>query len=189
MGDEPTVPGLTFPGGTGYLAVPADSYDFQISAAGSSAAEAVDEVTGLALDAGSSYTAVAHGSLGNGSFTVSPLGDDYSEMTAGSFRVQVFHAADNAAFAQVDVWNITGGEASALIPDFDYGTGVTTELPAGAYDICLDVDNDSGCDASFSLPDLPEGIFVNLYAVNDSSGTPFLIAHLEDGSTARIDAN
>lgn len=189
MGDDPAVAGLSFPEGTDYLTLPADTYDFQLSVSGTTAAEYAYQVEGLPLDADTAYTAVAHGYLGDGSLTVTPLVDDTADIADGSFRVQVFHAANASAFAQVDVWNITGGEASPLIVDFDYGVGVVADLPAGAYDICLDVNDDSGCDASFSLPDLPADIFVNLYAVNDMDGNPFLVAHLPDGATARINPN
>ena len=51
----------------------------------------------------------------------------------------------------------------------------------------LDVNDDATCDAVFALPEITSG-FVNLIATNDTDGVPFLIAVLDDGTQARIDA-
>jgi hypothetical protein len=156
-------------------------------------------IDALPLDAGVMYTAVAHGYLdadnassnNDNAFMVSALVDSKADLDSANFRVQALHAAAAAAFAKVDVWALDakGEPATALIPDFDYGESGVVDLPAGEYRICLDIDADAVCDAKFSLPDLPAGLFVNLYAVNTTDGVPFLLAHLEDGTTAQIDAD
>lgn len=192
-GDAPAFEGVIFTKATEYATLPVDSYDVQISAAGTTAADAVFNVEGIAVEADKSYTAIAHGYLaaadGENTFDITIVEDDMMDISSGSFRVQVIHAAAAGAFGIVDVWNVTDAAApTPLIPDFSYGAAVTTDLPAGAYDVCLDVNADAACDATFSLPELSEG-FINLVATNDADGTPSLIAILEDGTTVAIAAN
>jgi hypothetical protein len=163
-----------FGSGTGYAELPVGSYDVQISVEGTTAADAVFTVEGIGVEKDMSYTAIAHGYLGgaegDGAFTVSLLEDDRGGIPDGFFRVQVVHAAALGAFGNVDVWSVDNPEAPvALIPDFPYAGSVTTELPSGAYTICLDVNDDAACDATFALPELTGG-FINLYATNDVSG-------------------
>ena len=119
-------------------------------------------------------------------FAITPFVGDVSEPTEGTFRVQVIHAAASA-FAQVDIWNITdAANPAALIPDFDYGAEVTTELPTGiAFVLGLDVNNDADPDAVFNIPDSLTG-FIGLYAVNDVDGNPSLLAHFEDGTAVQL---
>jgi len=188
---EATIPiqeDLAFPTGTTYAEVPGGTYDIQIVAADGDPTMPAYEVEDLTLDNGVSYTAVAHGYLGGSPnpFAVAALVDDRDGISSSNFRVQVLHAAAATAFAQVDVWNVTDAQNPApLIPDFDYGASVTTDLPTGQYTICLDVNDDAACDATFQLPDLPTG-FYNLYATNDNAGNPFLVAHTDEG-TVRLD--
>jgi len=59
-------------------------------------------------------------------------------------------------------------------------------VPAGAYSVGIDVDDDASPDLTFELPALDPGTVVNLYAVS-AEGDVFLIAQLPDGTTARID--
>jgi hypothetical protein len=90
---------------------------------------------------------------------------------------------------QVDIWNIPAtGAPSPLYTDVDYGVaGGAMDLPAGAYTIGFDVDNDANPDVVFDLPSLPAGTVANVFAVSEGS-TVFLIAQLQDGTVARIDA-
>jgi hypothetical protein len=192
-GDTLAFTGASFTSASEYAVLPVDSYDVQISAAGTTAADAVFSVEGIAVEADKAYTAIAHGYLapgeGENGFAVTILVDDWMDIPDGSFRVQVVHAAAAGAFGTVDVWNVSDKTApSPLVPGFNYGDAVTTDLPAGAYDVCLDVDADAVCDATFSLPELTAG-FINLVATNDVDGTPSLVAILEDGTSVSIAAN
>ena len=191
-GEAPAFAGAGFSQFTDYAELPVDTYDVQISAAGTTAADAVFTVEGIAVEKDASYTAIAHGYLAGGdgtsAFDVTLLEDNRDEIPDGFFRVQVVHAAALGAFGNVDVWSVGNpDEPVALIPDFPYADAVTTELPSGAYTICLDVNDDATCDAVFALPEITSG-FVNLIATNDTDGVPFLIAVLDDGTQARIDA-
>ena len=120
-------------------------------------------------------------------FAISPFVADLTEPNAGTFKIQVVHAAAGSAFATVDVWNITDiDNPMPLIPGFEYGASVTTELPSGvAYVLGLDVDADANPDAIFDIPDSLSG-FVGVYAINDVNGNPSLLAQFEDGTTAEL---
>ncbi|MAA79642.1 MAG: hypothetical protein CL916_10315 [Deltaproteobacteria bacterium] len=187
------VDNVDFPAGSAYLTVPAGEYTFEVAPTGTSYADVVPVGLTADLEAGVSYTAIAHGYLdptnGSNGFAITPFVTDRSEVTEGTFRLQVVHAAAADAFAQVDIWNITDADSpAALIEDFDYGTSVTTELPTGvAFVLGVDVDNDASPDATFNIPDSLTGV-VSVYAVNDTAGVPFLFAHLDDGTTVQIDA-
>ena len=110
-GADPAFAGAAFTDATVYAALPVDTYDVQISAAGTTAADAVFSVEGIAVEADKSYTAIAHGYLaaadGENAFAVTILEDDRMDIPDGSFRVQVIHAAAAGAFGTVDVWNVT----------------------------------------------------------------------------------
>lgn len=185
---------VAFPSGTGYLEVPSGDYTFEVAPAGTTYADAVPVALTATLEPGVSYTAIAHGYLdptnGSNGFALTPFGNDRAPAAPGNFTVQVIHAAAAAPFAQVDIWNITdANNPTPLIENLDYGSEVTTELPMGiGFELGVDINNDSSPDATFSIPDSLSG-FVAVYATNDTSGTPFLFAHLEDGTTVQINAN
>jgi hypothetical protein len=183
--DAPVVSELEFPDGTPYLEVPAGTYDFAVSAAGTGADEAVLSIDDLELSAGVSYTAVAYDELS--SITALPLVDDYSGLASGKIRVRVVHTAE--AVGQVDVWNIPeSGDPTPIWSDLDFGSaGEAVDLDAGSYTVGVDVDDDETPDLTFVLPALDAGVVVNVFAVNDADDAVFLIAELPDGSTARID--
>ena len=182
---------VTFPIGSDYLVVPDGEYTFEVAPAGTTAADVLPISLTAILEADTYYTAIAHGYLdpanGTNGFAITPFVQDMSEITDGNFRVQVIHAA--AGLGQVDIWNITDSDNPApLIVDLDYGAEVTTELPTGvAFVLGVDVDDDATPDVVFNIPDSLTG-FVGVYAANETDGTPFLFAHLEDGTTVRLDA-
>jgi hypothetical protein len=182
---------VPFLAGSGFLELPAGEYTFEVVPTGAGYDNVVPVPLTATLNDGDVYTAIAHGYVdsanGSNGFAITPFAGDLSAPTAGNFRVQVVHAAPADAFAQVDIWNITDMEnATPLIPDFDYGATVTTELPMGiGFVLGVDIDNNEEADAIFTLPDNLSG-FVGLYAVNDTSGVPHLVAHFEDGQVAVI---
>jgi hypothetical protein len=174
---------LAFLAGTPYIDLPAGEYRFRVAPTGGAATDAVLDVTAdLAADA--KYTAVAVGRVA----AIEPLllADDKSGLAAGSFRVQVVHAA--AAVGEVDIWNLTGGTPSMLLENVPFKGVATLDLPAGAYRVGIDVNNDATPDVTFSLPNLPADLFVNLFAVSDATDTVWLAAQLPDGTVAPISA-
>jgi hypothetical protein len=181
----PAVTNLAFQSGTDYLTVPPADYSVDVSANGQSASQSVLSVPSVTLESDRSYTAVAFGTLA--SLRALALVDDASNLSAGNIRVRAVHTA--SAVGQVDIWNIPAtGAPSPLYTDVDYGVaGGAMDLPAGAYTIGFDVDNDANPDVVFDLPSLPAGTVANVFAVSEGS-TVFLIAQLQDGTVARIDA-
>ena len=182
---------LEFLDTTGFVELPAGDYSFAVAPAGTDFASAVPVSLDVSLTDGDVYTAIAHGyldtSVESNGFAITPFGADLSAPSDGTFRVQVVHAAAAAAFATVDIWNITDeANPTPLIPGFAYGSEVTTELPTGvAFRLGVDINADTVPDAVFDIPDSLSG-FVGLYAVNDSTGAPSLLAHFEDGTSAQL---
>ncbi len=176
---------LSFGDSTGYLDVDAGSYDFDVSAAGSSAADAVLSIGDADLMPDRSYTAVAYDNLGT--IQAILLADSTADIPEGNIRVRAIHTA--AGVGEVDIWNIPsdGSTPTPLYENVGFGVaGAELDLPAGAYTIGFDVDNDASPDLIFELPALTAGTHANIFAVADTMGV-HLVAQLPDGSTARID--
>lgn len=182
---DPVVTDLAFAQGTPYLDVPATSYTFQVAPAGAGVGSTVLTIADLTLAAGMDYTAVAFDTVG--SIRAAALVDDASGLAEGSFRVHVMHAAP--AVGVVDIWALTDDGASPLLTDVPFAGAASLDLPAGAYRVGFDVNDDASPDVTFSLPELPGGLYVNLFATNDAGGNVFLLAQLPDGTVARVDAD
>jgi hypothetical protein len=190
-GEASGIADAPFLAATGFVALPPGEYSFAVAPAGTDFASAVPVTLDVTLADGDAYTAIAHGyldtSVESNGFAITPFAADLSAPTDGTFRVQVVHAAAASAFAKVDIWNITDpANPQPLIPDFDYGEEVTTELPTNtAFTLGVDIDADATPDAVFEIPDSLTG-FVGVYAVNDVNGAPSLLAHFEDGTSVQL---
>lgn len=180
---------LEFPTGTGYIEVPAGTYDFDVNVFGAGAEGAPISLPGANLPAGVKVTATAIGTLDAGDDkALEPivLIDDDSDIEEGSFKIRVIHAAPGVP--NVKIWEVSG-EPAALIEDYAYGAfNVVTQLPGGTYNLGFDVAPADGVpELVFNTGEIPAGVYVNLYATNDAAGNVFLIAQLPDGTTVRID--
>jgi hypothetical protein len=174
--------GLAFPNSTGYLELDAGTYDFDLAPAGQPASASVLAIDDLALEGGTSYTAAAIGPVA--SLQALALVDAVDGIPAGSFRVRAIHAA--AGVGKVDIWAL-GDTPAKVYSQVDFGVaGDPLDLPAGAYTLGFDVNADATPDLVFETPDLPAGLFINLFAVKQADAV-FLVAQLPDGTTARID--
>jgi hypothetical protein len=182
---QPAVSGLAFLDGTGYVSLDPGNYRIDVSANGDSPSESVLTVPTVDLQDKGRYTAVAYGTLA--SIRALALVDDDSNLAASNIRVRAIHTA--ADVGQVDIWNIpANGSPAVLYSDVDFGVaGGYLDLPAGAYTIGFDVNNDATPDVVFDLPSLPAGTVANVFAVSQS-GSVFLVAQLQDGTIARINA-
>lgn len=185
---EAALPGtedLSFPNSSAFITVPAGSYDIAIVPAGGKLEQAVLSVPGLALEADKAYTGVAYDRVAG--LKALALEDDLSTPATGSFRVRAIHAAPDVGV--VDIWNIPEtGDPAKIYDDVDFGdAGGYLELPAGAYTLGFDVDEDMVPDVIFQTPALAEGLVINLFAVQDGDDNLFLNAQLADGTTARLD--
>lgn len=191
-GEGPVADNLMFREGTGYLEVPAGDYTFEISVSGTGADEAV-LAPALTLDADTKYTAIAIGDLNEADpigLQALPLVDDDAGIDAANVRITVVHAAP--AVGEVDVWEISDPQNPAeLLSDVPFGAAATLpDIPAGALEIGLDLDNDAMPDVTFSVPDAGlGGLQVNVYANNDANGDVALIAQLPDGTVLPINPN
>jgi hypothetical protein len=178
----PAVTDLAFSEGTAYVELWAGSYDIAITAAGAPADQAVLEIPGLMLDGDRAYTAVAFDYIEK--LGALALEDDKDMIPAGYTRLQVTHAAPDVP--QVDIWDMDAGVM--LVDDFDFGATGTLDVPASAYNLGFDVDDNGTAEVTFSVPNLGGDTQVNVFAVNDDSGV-FLLAQLEDGNIARVNAD
>jgi hypothetical protein len=185
-GAAKVVEDLAFLEGTGYLTVEEGTYDFNITATGTPANQSVLDVTGLALAGDAYYTAVAFDALS--SIQAMALVDDYENLDAGNIRIRAIHAAE--VVGQVDIWVIPDmGAPSILYENVDFGVaGDYLDLPAAAYTLGFDLDDDATPDVIFDVPSLAAGTVANVFAVNDNMGSVTLQAQLEDGSLVQIDS-
>ena len=178
-GGSAVIPGLEALAATNYVTVPEGDYAFDVFAAGADpTGTPAFSIPSLNYAADASYTAVAYES--GASFAALRLDEPAIEPAAGNIRVRAIHIANGVG--QVDIWNITDPAAPApLIVDFNFGTASEfLEIPAQAYTLGLDVNNDATPDLTFSIPPLPAGTVANLYAIVGADG-PFLAGQL--GST------
>jgi hypothetical protein len=138
----------------------------------------------LSFEDGRSYTAVAFGRVAN--IGALFFEDDRSTLGTSEIRVRAIHGAPDVG--QVDVYNVAAdGTATAILNDVDFG-GVADpiDLPAGAYTLGIDADNDASPDLYFALPALEGGTLANLYVTQDAGGV-FVLAQLDGSTTARVE--
>ncbi len=177
---------LAFKEGTGYLNLDADTYTFNVTAAGAPAPPpSVLDIGPADLLGGAFYTAAAINLL-LGPIEGLTMEDNNSNPGAGNIRVRAIHAAPGVG--EVDIWEVSDLQNPVLLYENvnfrDVGDYLL--LPAGAYMIGFDVDDDGVPDLTFSTPALPEGIILNLFAVNQVNDI-FLIAQFQNGTVAQID--
>ena len=134
---------------------------------------------------GGCYTTVVYDNAAN--LDVVVLEDDYSPIPRGLIRLRAFHAAPSVG--QVDLYDVTIPGAPVLVEeDLDFGNaGAVLELPAEAFSLGLDVDDDGRADLVFDVPELAEGSVVNAFASEDAAGDIAIIAQLDGGTAVRID--
>ncbi len=139
----------------------------------------------LPLERGKRYTAVAYGNLANIGATY--FVDDPAGLAAGNIRVRAIHGAPSVG--QVDIYAVDAdGTQSLLLADVNFGDVANPlDVPAGAYTLGVDVNNDAQSDVMFALPDISAGTLANVYVTEDASGNVFALAQLPGSFTARID--
>jgi len=157
---EPVITDLAYGEASEYLQVPAGTYDFEVRAAGSPAAEPAAYSTGdLELPADATVTAIAAGVLGSAdeadAFRVLPLVEGFADPGAGNAAVRVVHAGADAPTVDIDVGNDGTAELTGVDRFADSGPeGVA--LPAGT---ALQIGIAAGGETvtAFTTPELPEG--------------------------------
>ncbi|MBU1240604.1 DUF4397 domain-containing protein, partial [Myxococcota bacterium] len=162
-GETSVVTNLMFPEGTEFLEVDAGTYTFNVTATNTPVDQSVLDIENAMLMGGSAYTAVAYDNLGD--IKALLLEEDWSGLEAGDIRVRAIHTA--ASVGEVDIWEISDPEnPTALFTNVGFGdVGAYMDLPAGAYILGIDVDDDMVPDLRYDLPALPEGTIANIFAV------------------------
>lgn len=115
------------------------------------------------------------------------LEDDYSPIREGEIRLRAIHAAPSVG--EVDIYDVTDlGDPILVEENLDFGmAGVALDLPAEAFSLGLDVDDDGLSDLIFDVPELAEGSVVNAFASEDAAGEVVIIAQLDGGVTVQLD--
>jgi hypothetical protein len=181
----PAVTDLAFKEGTGYLELDAGTYTFNVVPNGGTPADSVLDVGPLDLLGGAHYTAAAVNLL-LAPIEALAMEDNNSDPGSGNIRVRAIHTAPGVG--EVDIWEVS----DLLNPILLYENvnfrdiGEYLILPAGAYTLGFDVDNDAVPDLTFSTPAIPAGSIVNIFAVNQVADV-FLLAQFQDGTVAQID--
>ena len=154
-------------------------YDIAIPAAGTDV-PVVEASVGIA--AGSGLTVFAFNELAG--IAPGAVPNTLDGLAPGNIRLQVIHTA--VGIGLVDVWDL--GSGAKLLDNFDFGFYGTLDVPEGALEIGLDLDEDEIPDATFSVPSLGADTLVNVFAINDDDGVALYAVFL-DGTTARVDAD
>jgi hypothetical protein len=182
-GEEAAITDLAFLESTGFVTLDEGDYTFDIAPSMAALEDSVKQVS-VSLMGERSYTAVAYGELADG-LMVMALEDDLSD-TGDMIRVRAIHTA--TAVGQVDIWNIPGeGDPTPLYENVDFGVaGDALDIPAGAYTLGFDVDDDASPDVIFELPELAAGTIANVFAINDLDGNVSLRVQFADSTLATI---
>lgn len=176
---------IAFPSSTDYTNISVPTGKLDITTDGTTATSVLS--ADLKFEDGTAYTAVAVGRVA--SLAALFFKDDRTGLDSGEIRVRAIHGAPDVG--QVDIYSLgADGAATSILSDVDFGTAAEPlDLPAGAYTIGVDVDDDATPDLYFALPDLPGGTLANVYVTQEDAGEVFVLAQLDGSTTARIDAS
>ncbi len=174
---------ISFTQSTPYASLSAGAHRLEVSADGT-AAGAVLTVPSAQFAAGKRYTAVAYDAVAS---LKALLIEDAEAPTGASIKVRAIHAAPGVG--QVDVLSLAAdGTTSPVVSDVSFGqVSAALELPAGAYTLGVDVNDDANADLYFELPNLPGGTTANVFVTQDAQGSVFALAQLGDGTIARVE--
>jgi hypothetical protein len=160
---------------TGYVTVPAGTYDVQIRPAGAAASSSPVYSTGpLTLRTNATLSALAAGLLGSTdnaqAFRVLPLDEGFGNPADGRARVRIVHAGADAPTVALDVGDDGSSEVAALERFKDTGaTGV--DLPAGqSFQVGVRAGNTKV--TAFTIPALPSRGEVFVIATGQLSAKP-----------------
>lgn len=121
---------LNFGNVTGWIELPAASYQIVLAPAGTSLDEAVLGPAAFTLAPDTWNTVAVVGSSADRTLTTRMLTERYTYIPAQNAHVTVFHAIEGAP--AVDV---LAADGSVLVSNLAYGSGMTVDVPAGSYDL------------------------------------------------------
>jgi hypothetical protein len=133
---------------------------------------------------GQPYTVVAINDSANIEAILFP--DSHAPISDGQIRVRAIHAATGGQ--QIDFLQVAAdGTTTELSKNLDFGDfSEAMDLPAGAYTIGIDLDNDLKAEAFFQPSDFPEDTRVNIFFTQDAAGDMLAYAQLSGATTERI---
>ncbi len=112
--------------------------------------------------------------------------DSHLPLAENEIRVRAIHAL--AGGPQVDFLRVDAdGTTTELSKNLDFGDfSDAMDLPAGAYTIGIDLDNDLIPEAFFQPSDFPADTRVNIFFTQDSAGDMLVYAQLSGATAERI---
>lgn len=186
-GSTPAVNDLFFGNGTGYLSLSSGTYRFDVGPGSGTLQDSILSADGVSLAAGVSYSAVAIGPVADIELLL--LQDNYANLANGNIRIRAVHAAKGVG--NVDVLVVPeNADTVPLFTGLTFGNAsATADVPAGAYRVGLDLDQDHVPELTYLLPHLRSGTVANIFATPSPNGSVYLVIQVEDGSTARVFAH
>jgi hypothetical protein len=157
------------------VALAAGAYDFKIVGVNDDCdAPAVLEATGVALEAGKNYTAIAY-LAEDGTPTLGLFKNNVKPLDKGVSRLTVRHTA---AAPEVDVW----ANGSVLLQDVPNGASATMKVTTGVYAAWVSLPNDYQPVIGPAVLKLTKGMAYQVYAWGDgASGYSFAVVALNVG--------
>ncbi len=144
---EPAIEGLAFPDNTGYIGLPAGTYNVQVFPSPSDGTGDPALEADLEVAAGADYTVLATGLLDDGSLGLLPLEDDNTMPAEGDAHVRLIHASPDAPAVDVLVAGTDTEVFSGVA--FNEAAG-PNPVAAGTYDLDVQVSPDGP--VALSLP-------------------------------------
>jgi len=180
-GQDLVIEDLAFEEVDGYLEVPGGVYRLRVVPTGTQGPAVLDRYFGFQFE--TDYSIVAYGNVANITDAKVKVGD--CPAAQGEYCIQAFHAADGVG--PVDVWNVD--TATPVVTGLGFGERGAVFAPEGAWTLGLDTDRDGNADFTFDVPDVGDQVNLQVYAVLDAQGNPFLQVLFNDNTVVRIDAN
>lgn len=139
VNDAPAIPGLQFTENSGYIGLPSDTYNFQVTLAGDTAA-AID--VDAAIDETQPVSIVALGLSGGGSPAIFPgiFADDRTP-SAGNAKFRIIHASPDTPAVDVLANGATISDGLTFGNASDFAGESYIEVPAGRYDFEVRLDS------------------------------------------------
>lgn len=139
VNDEPAVTALAFPDNTGYINLPEGTYNVKVFVSPSDGSGDPALEADLEVAAGTDYTVLATGLVGDGTLGLLPLVDNNTTPAAGNAHVRLIHASPDAP--AVDV--LVAGTTTKVFENVPFNSAQgPNPVPAGTYDLEVSVNPD-----------------------------------------------
>jgi uncharacterized surface protein with fasciclin (FAS1) repeats len=131
-GDSSLVQVLSYPEISGWIEVPAGTYEVAVAPYGAGIEAAAIGPANFSLPSGAFITVAATGSLANGTLGADIISENYSRLNAGEARVTVFHGIEDAPAVDVIL-----GDGTVLISSLAFGESANITVPSDIYDLAV----------------------------------------------------